>query len=56
MNAMIQTAGIIVLASHNFSILRATCSHGMVMERGKVAFLGSLDDAVAFYEEFAKKG
>jgi ABC-type polysaccharide/polyol phosphate transport system ATPase subunit len=56
MNAMIQTAGIIVLASHNFSILRATCSHGMVMQRGKSAFLGSLDDAVAFYEEFAKKG
>jgi ABC-type polysaccharide/polyol phosphate transport system ATPase subunit len=56
MNAMVQTAGIIVLASHNFSILRATCSHGMVMQRGKSAFLGSLDDAVAFYEEFAKKG
>jgi ABC-type polysaccharide/polyol phosphate transport system ATPase subunit len=56
MNAMIQMAGIIVLASHNFSILRATCSHGMVMQRGKVAFFGQLEDALAFYEESAKNG
>jgi ABC-type polysaccharide/polyol phosphate transport system ATPase subunit len=54
MNAMVQTAGIIVLASHNFSILRATCSHGMVMQRGESAFLGPLDDAIAFYEESAR--
>lgn len=56
MNAMVETAGIIVLASHNFSILRATCSHGMVMERGKAAFFGSLDDAFAFYEEPGGRG
>lgn len=56
MNAMVETAGIIVLASHNPSILRATCSHGMVMERGKAAFFGPLEDALAFFEESSGKG
>lgn len=51
MNSMVEKAGIIVLASHNAAILRATCSHGLVMERGKATFLGPVEDALDFYAQ-----
>ncbi|TWG91591.1 lipopolysaccharide transport system ATP-binding protein [Mesorhizobium sp. J18] len=55
MQTMVEAAGIIVLASHNPAILRATCSHGLVMERGKALFFGPLEDALAHYEKHSEK-
>src|SRR5690606_5337993 len=55
MTTMVEAAGIIVLASHNPAILRATCSHGLVMERGKALFFGPLEDALAHYEKHSEK-
>ncbi len=49
--AMLNDAGIIVLASHNQAILKATCTHGLVLQRGKTAFLGRLEEALAFHDE-----
>jgi ABC-type polysaccharide/polyol phosphate transport system ATPase subunit len=50
MNELVESAGIMVLASHNFAILRATCSHGLVMRAGKGVYFGPLEDALSFYE------
>jgi len=54
MTMMVEAAGIIVLASHNPAILRTTCSHGLVMERGKALYFGALEDALAHYEEHSR--
>ena len=41
---------IVVLASHNFGMLRKVCTRGLVVEQGKVAFDGSVEDAIAAYK------
>lgn len=41
---------IMVLASHNFKMLRRTCSAGMVLEQGKVAFQGPVNEAIDAYK------
>lgn len=41
---------IVVLASHNFGMLRKVCTRGLVVEQGKVAFDGSVENAIAAYK------
>lgn len=41
---------IMVLASHNFKMLRRTCSLGMVLEGGKQAFFGPIEEAIDAYK------
>jgi ABC-type polysaccharide/polyol phosphate transport system ATPase subunit len=40
-----------VLVSHNMRDIRNFCDDAIVLERGAIAFKGSPDDAVEFYEE-----
>ncbi|HBK44988.1 MAG TPA: hypothetical protein DDZ67_00845 [Xanthomonadaceae bacterium] len=46
---------IVMLASHNFALLRDVCNKGMVMERGRVVFYGDLLDAFQAYQAIASK-
>lgn len=41
---------IVVLASHNFSMLRKVCNRGLVLEAGRVAFDGGVEDAIKAYK------
>jgi lipopolysaccharide transport system ATP-binding protein len=41
---------ILVLASHNFEMIRKVCSMGMVLEEGRQAFLGPVEDAIKAYK------
>ena len=41
---------ILVLASHNFEMIRKVCSRGMVLEEGRQAFLGPVEDAIKAYK------
>lgn len=41
---------IMVLASHNFKMLRRTCSIGMVLEGGKQVYFGPINDAIDAYK------
>lgn len=41
---------IMVLASHNFKMLRKTCSVGIVLEQGKIAFHGPINEAINAYK------
>lgn len=42
---------IVVLASHNFSMLRQVCNLGLVMDHGKVVFFGPVEGAISAYKE-----
>jgi ABC-type polysaccharide/polyol phosphate transport system ATPase subunit len=50
MNSVVASAGIIVLASHNLSLLEKTCTRGLILERGSNLFLGPIGEALDFYK------
>ena len=50
MNAMVAKTGILVLASHNNSLLREVCNKGLVLEHGEALFFGEIGEALAHYE------
>jgi ABC-type polysaccharide/polyol phosphate transport system ATPase subunit len=50
----VKQSGILVLASHNQEIMQRVCSKGLVLIAGKAAFLGNIDEALAYYEEAVK--
>lgn len=54
MNDFLSGTSITVLASHSERILQTVCNKGMVLEHGKSLFLGSIEDAFAFYNEMEK--
>jgi|SRR5680860_70010 len=49
--AQLKVCRALVLASHSGNILKEFCTHGLVLERGRVLFLGKINDALKFYEE-----
>lgn len=49
LNAFVDRAGIMVLASHSMGLVERFCNVGIVMERGTVKFFGTVADAVKCY-------
>lgn len=49
MRDRVEGSGIVVLASHNQSLLRDVCTRGIVLELGKVVFDGTVDEALRAY-------
>jgi len=45
----VSAAGVVVLASHNVSLLRDVCNRGMLIEGGAVIFDGAIGDAIKEY-------
>lgn len=50
MRDRVDGAKIVVLASHNFNLLREVCNRGLVLEGGRVRFFGDIGDALKHYE------
>ena len=46
MHDMIENTGIVTFASHNLGMLRNICNKGLVLDQGKVRFLGPIDEAI----------
>jgi len=44
MNELVGHARIMVLASHNFTLLQATCNKLLVLEKGRMRYFGSTED------------
>lgn len=44
-----------VIATHNAGLMKSLCTHGLVLEKGRVVFSGKVDAALAFYAERGKK-
>lgn len=51
MNSLVAAAGIIVLASHNLSLLEKICTHGLILDHGRSVFFGSIGDALEHYKQ-----
>lgn len=51
LNDRVASSQIVVLASHNFQMLRKVCDTGIVLEQGKVAYTGEVNAAINAYKE-----
>jgi ABC-type polysaccharide/polyol phosphate transport system ATPase subunit len=51
MNSRVAGSQIVVLASHNFQMLRKVCNTGLVMEAGRLAYVGPVNDAIQAYKD-----
>ena len=49
LDQFIEQAGTLVLASHSEDLLRRYCSRGVILERGRVRYDGSLYRALQLY-------
>ena len=46
----------LVLASHSKPIFTEICTHGLVLEAGRIAYFGKVDDALKYYDETLPAG
>jgi len=51
MDDRVNGSKIVVLASHNFQMRRKVCTTGLVMEQGKLAYSGPVNDAIQAYKD-----
>lgn len=51
MSDRVDGSKIVVLASHNFQMLRKVCNRGLVLDHGKIVHAGEIDDAIAEYKK-----
>jgi ABC-2 type transport system ATP-binding protein len=51
LEVLVSRTGLLVLASHSETMLRKMCNKGIVMNRGKIAYEGSLEGAIEFYRQ-----
>jgi lipopolysaccharide transport system ATP-binding protein len=57
MRSMLEDGRSVLYVSQGMGTIRQLCSRALVLDRGRVAFLGSADDAADFYEQaFVRKG
>jgi lipopolysaccharide transport system ATP-binding protein len=49
--ALIEASEILILASHDFGMLRSLCRRGVVLHRGEIAFDGPVEEAIVRYQQ-----
>jgi energy-coupling factor transporter ATP-binding protein EcfA2 len=47
----VDSSRIVVIASHHAGLLRDVCNKGMVIDHGRLLFVGDIEPAIAFYQE-----
>lgn len=47
----LESSSILMLATHSRDLAESTCNKGMVMEAGKIAYFGPIQEATSFYWE-----
>jgi lipopolysaccharide transport system ATP-binding protein len=53
LNNFYMTSSILVMASHDESVLRSNCTRGLVLEKGHLVFDGDIDAAISAYDNGA---
>jgi ABC-type polysaccharide/polyol phosphate transport system ATPase subunit len=56
LEAHISQCRTLVLASHSKPILTEICTHGLVLDAGRVTYFGKIDDALKFYDDALPSG
>ncbi|MGY0618345.1 ABC transporter ATP-binding protein [Lysobacter sp. A378] len=54
MNDRVNGSRIVVLATHNLEIARRVCNKGVVMEHGRVVFVGGVIDSIMEYRKLCR--
>lgn len=49
MMELIQNSRGLILATHNTNLMQSLCTHGIVLDHGKIMFQGSISDALDYY-------
>jgi ABC-type polysaccharide/polyol phosphate transport system ATPase subunit len=49
MEAFVSSSSILVLASHSADLLRKWCNRGILLEHGRIAAHGDINDVIAAY-------
>ncbi len=49
MMGLIERSRGLVIATHNTALMKSLCTHGLVLDKGRVAFVGDIGEALAFY-------
>lgn len=55
MRGRVDGAKIVILASHNFGLLKEVCNKGLVIEEGKLQYFGSIGDSLKAYEDILQR-
>lgn len=55
MRGRVDGAKIVVLASHNFSLLKEVCNKGLVIEAGRMEFFGGIDECLQEYQRILQQ-
>jgi ABC-type polysaccharide/polyol phosphate transport system ATPase subunit len=50
-NDLLESAGLLVIASHSTELLKRYCTRAAVLEHGETKMMGSLDEALRFYAQ-----
>jgi ABC-2 type transport system ATP-binding protein len=51
MEKMLEASSLLVIATHSMAIIADYCTKGAVMDKGRLAFLGSTADAIKYYND-----
>lgn len=51
MDSLVEKSLGLVLASHNVGLMQNLCTHGLVLNQGKIVFYGDVDEAQEFYDK-----
>jgi len=55
MDSLVEKSRGLIVATHNASLMKSLCTHGLVLTEGKMAFCGDLQTALDCYEEWSAK-
>jgi len=55
LTSRVEGSKIVVVASHNTDLAKKLCNKGMVLQGGKLAYMGSVTDALAKYKELVEE-
>jgi len=50
LESYVEKSEIVVFASHSFNLLRNVCNKGVVLQKGKVEFSGTTEEALEYYD------
>jgi ABC-type polysaccharide/polyol phosphate transport system ATPase subunit len=51
MNMLVEGSRGLILATHNVVLMKSLCTKGIVLNEGKVAFAGDLEESLNYYNE-----